>query len=130
MTRQLKDFESVINLEFKDKLTIKEIQEALSISPWLEMVSIELTTLRDRINKIKKIKNYKGMLDKSYTGMSEGDIKKADIDFLMQIQNDVANKVLKDIQKSNYEEDTTKKKETKSKKSPLSNIDLNSKFFK
>ena len=83
------------------------------------------------------------MLDKSYTGMSEGDIKKADIDFLMQIQNDVANKVLKDIQKSNYEtiqrdifgytkyeEDTTKKKETKSKKSPLSNIDLNSKFFK
>lgn len=139
----LKDFESVINLEFKDKLTIKEIQEALSISPWLEMVSIELTTLRDRINKIKKIKNYKGMLDKSYTGMSEGDIKKADIDFLMQIQNDVANKVLKDIQKSNYEtiqrdifgyteyeEDTTKKKETKSKKSPLSNIDLNSKFFK
>jgi len=140
----LKDFESVVNLEFKDKLTIKEIQEALAISPWLEMVSTELSQLRNRISIIRQTKNYKGMSDKSYTGMSEGEIKKADIDFLMQIQNDIANKVLKDIQQNSnyetiqrdvfgyteYEEDTAKDKNVPSRKSSLNNVDLNSRFFK
>jgi len=102
----LTDLESVLTLEFKDKLEIKEIQEALAISPWLEMVSTELSQLRKNISAIRISKGYKGFEDvdlSEYEGMSEAEIKKKDIDFLLQIQNRIANQVLQDIRKANFE---------------------------
>ena len=102
----LTDLESVLTLEFKDKLEIKEIQEALAISPWLEMVSTELSQLRKNISAIRISKDYKGFEDadlSEYEGMSEAEIKKKDIDFLLQIQNRIANQVLQDIRKANFE---------------------------
>ena len=35
--------------------------------------------------------------------MSEADIKKKDMDFLLEVQNSMANRVLQDIRKAKYE---------------------------
>ena len=102
----LADLESVLTLEFKDKLSIKEIQEALAVSPWLEMVSTELSQLRKNIDAIRKTKGYSGFEDVNpleYQGMSEADIKKKDMDFLLEVQNIIANQVLQDIRKAKFE---------------------------
>ncbi len=102
----MKDLESILTLEFKDKLAIKEIQEALAVSPWLELVSTELSQLRKQISSISKTKGYSGFIDVNsleYEDMSEADIKKKDMDFLLEIQNSIANQVLQDIRKAKYE---------------------------
>ena len=70
------------------------------------MVSTELSQLRKNISAIRISKDYKGFEDadlSEYEGMSEAEIKKKDIDFLLQIQNNIANQVLQDIRKANFE---------------------------
>ena len=102
----LTDLESILDLKYIDKLSIKEIRENLGLSPFLEMISIELSQIRTRTNNIKKKKGYSGFEDVAkieYAGMSESEIKKKDMDFLLQVQNDNANMVIKSLQKANFE---------------------------
>ena len=69
-----------------------------------------------------------------YEGMSESQIKRKDMDFLLQVQNDIANMVLKTLQESNFE--TIQKDvfgyteyEEKPKEGGFNINNLNSKFF-
>jgi len=133
----LSDLESILDLKYIDKLSITEIRENVGISPFLEMVSTELSEIRGRINRIEKKKNYKGFEDvpaSQYEGMSESQIKRKDMDFLLQVQNDIANMVLKTLQESNFE--TIQKDvfgyteyEEKPKEGGFNINNLNSKFF-
>ena len=133
----LNDLESILDLKYIDKLSITEIRENVGISPFLEMVSTELSEIRGRINRIEKKKNYKGFEDvpaSQYEGMSESQIKRKDMDFLLQVQNDIANMVLKTLQESNFE--TIQKDvfgyteyEEKPKEGGFNINNLNSKFF-
>ena len=98
--------ESVFGLDFEDDLKYTEVQEGLKISKWFEKVSDDLKYNRDWINNIKNNPEWDGFDDISaaeYVGLSQAEIKKKDIDFLMQINNDIANMVLQDIRKANFE---------------------------
>ena len=102
----MSDLESVFGLDFEDDLKYTEVQEGLKISKWFEKVSDDLKYNRDWINNIKNNPEWDGFDDISaaeYVGLSQAEIKKKDIDFLMQINNDIANMVLQDIRKANFE---------------------------
>ena len=102
----MSDLESVFGLDFEDDLKYTEVQEGLKISKWFEKVSDDLKYNRDWINNIKNNPEWDGFDDVSaaeYVGLSQAEIKKKDIDFLMQINNDMANMVLQDIRKANFE---------------------------
>ena len=65
-----------------------------------------LKSNRDQITIIKYSKDYKGFPDVSpaeYTGLSEADRKRKDIDFLTQLNNDIANSVIQDLRDANFE---------------------------
>ena len=102
----LSDLESVLGFKFEDDLKYTEVQEGIYVSNWFDTVSQILKSNRDQITIITKSKDYKGFPDNTpadYAGMSEGDIKKKDIDFLMQLNNDIANNVLQDLRNANFE---------------------------
>ena len=112
----------------------------MAISPWLETVAMSFKKNRDNIKKIKETKDYNGFPDVpriEYKDMSEADIKKKDIDYLMQLNNDVANSVLIDLRDLNFETidrdifGYTKYDDTKpSKKNKLPTYNKDSKFLK
>ena len=82
------------------------MQEGIYVSNWFDTTSRILKSNRDQITIIKNSKDYKGFPDVSpveYTGLSEADIKRKDIDFLTQLNNDIANSVLKDLRNANFE---------------------------
>ena len=102
----MKDLESVFGLTFADDLQYKEVQESLYISDWFSFVAQELKRNRDSINKIRLTKDYKGFPDvtaATYSGLSEAERKKKDIDTLMQLNNDIANGVIQDLRNANFE---------------------------
>tara|TARA_Y100000593_G_scaffold7707_1_gene14340 strand:+ start:2841 stop:7256 length:4416 start_codon:yes stop_codon:yes gene_type:complete len=107
----MSDLESVLKLKFNNQLSSTEVREAVGISPYLEMISLNLMKLRDKSNAIKFKKNYTGFDDVPISEymtpdgkrMSEQDIKKKDMDFLMQKQNEIANMVVKSIRDTNFE---------------------------
>ena len=135
-----KDLSKVLGLEVNEDLEYTEIKEALAISPWLETVAMSFKKNRDYIKKIKLTKDYNGFPDVpriEYKDMSEADIKKKDIDFLMQLNNDVANSVLIDLRDLNFETidrdifGYTKYDDTKPfKKNKLPTYNKDSKFLK
>jgi len=51
------------------------------------------------------LKNLREFADNKieYVGMSEADIKRKDINFLTQLNNDIANEVLQDLRNANFE---------------------------
>ena len=102
----LSDLESVLGFKFKEDLQYTEVQEGIYVSNWFDTTSRILKSNRDQITIIKNSKDYKGFPDVSpveYTGLSEADIKRKDIDFLTQLNNDIANSVLKDLRNANFE---------------------------
>ena len=61
---------------------------------------------RDKIKEIKFSKEWDGWDDVSpaeYKGLTQAEIKKKDIDALMQLNNDIANRVIQDLRKANFE---------------------------
>ena len=102
----MKDFESIFGLNFADDLQYTEVQEGLYITNWFNAVSTVLKTNRDEISAIRLKKYYKGFPDVSaatYAGLSEAEIKKKDIDKLMQLNNDIANGTIQDLRNANFE---------------------------
>ena len=102
----MKDFESIFGLNFADDLQYTEVQEGLYITNWFNAVSTVLKTNRDEISAIRLKKDYKGFPDVSaatYAGLSEAEIKKKDIDKLMQLNNDIANGTIQDLRNANFE---------------------------
>ena len=102
----MRDFESIFGLTFADDLQYTEVQEGLYITNWFNAVSTILKTNRDEINTIRFKKDYKGFPDSStatYAGLSEAEIKKKDIDKLMQLNNDIANGTIQDLRNANFE---------------------------
>ena len=100
------ELESVFGLDFEDDLKFKEVQEGLYISNWFKMVSDELKRNRDKIKEIRFKKDWDGWDDVSaaeYKGLTQAEIKKKDIDALLQLNNDIANRVLQDLRKANFE---------------------------
>ena len=101
----LNDLSSVLGYKFDDKLQYTDVQEGIYVSNWFDTVSRILKSNRDQITIITKTKDYKGFVDNriEYVGMSEADIKRKDIDFLTQLNNDIANEVLQDLRNANFE---------------------------
>jgi len=101
----LNDLSSVLGYKFDDMLDYTDVQEGIYVSNWFDTVSRILKSNRDQINIITKTKDYKGFTDNrvEYVGMSEADIKRQDINFLTQLNNDIANEVLQDLRNANFE---------------------------
>lgn len=93
----IKDLREVLNL--KDFIQVKEVQELLGVSPFLNMVADKLAESRKARERIKLTKYINPRTEEIYSA----DLKRQHIDELLQIENDIARQTIIQLREANFD---------------------------